>query len=270
MIVGPKNRALALAGILALGLSACGGEKATTSSPSQGGSATTATSSQSSASSQATTSASEAASSQGSSDAPAGGDKAYTAAQLDAMFEGVKIGGKPVGALKDQLMAGARQADANNLKSIQKANISPAACKEASVVSAKQLAQRTAVSGAGGGEFMIFLRSMPSASVAKDAVEGARATATACASMTGESEVSGTKMSLKATSKLLQVESATSENEVAQTTTTTMNGQAMPTSVAVGHVGNVLIQVTSMGKSASEAELSAALEVVAKGVAAKA
>lgn len=267
--------ALALVPVLALGLSACGGDdKATTSATSTSTSTTTADA-QASGSSAATgasstaageSSSAEATSSQSASTSGGGADKAYTDKELGALLDGAKIGGDKVEILNSQFQTDVKKTAYGNqlAKSLEGMTYTPASCGQATLASTKLMPNSGGVVAAGSKRFMVILRSFPSTDAAAKMVDGNIAAGKACANYTAK----GASGTIKGGSQIIAIDSPTSGKETMQVSTLSVNGKTQQMATGVGHVGNVSIQVTDMVGKATQAQVQEAVEGVAKAVAA--
>lgn len=269
-----STKFLALSAVTLMAMSACSSKESATpaASPSSSSSAAgNAASSKASTSPEATAAASsETSSTEGSGGAAA---KSYTDAQLAAMLKGAKAKGIALEPAPASLTNQLKKTDATQqiVKAMQQATVNPAECKTASLEAAKLAPVGTSVAVSGAEKLpLVVLRSLKSSDDAVKLMEAQKKTSEACKSYSMTMTAQGKKISMKAVTKDLKLDSATSQDESGQLTTLTMDGQTMPTTTAFGHVDNVLIQVTSLSKTpVSESDLSTILEDVAKAVDAK-
>ncbi|MEL4358410.1 MULTISPECIES: hypothetical protein [unclassified Luteococcus] len=199
--------------------------------------------------------------------------KTYTDAQLAAMLKGATVNGVALEAAPANILAEAKKGSNSGAiaDAMKQATVTPEACKTASLDNAKLMPGNAPLAVSGAKSLpMVLIRSLPSAEDAKKLVEAAGSTADACKSFNMTMTQSGQKISMKGTTESLSVDSATSQTESGQKTTVTAAGQTIPMTTALGHVDNILIQVTDPGQvKLSASQLSTVLEDVAKIVEAK-
>lgn len=270
-MVATRRPVLALLPVLVLALGACGGTdddtSAPTSSSAPASSVPASTAPAATTSGQATYRATEKPSaSTNDASTAAISDQAYTDAQLAALLKGATINGQSVEVASSEYQTKAKQGAYGNqlAASLEQVTYSPAACKQATLAAAHLLPDSGGVSLAGTDDYLVLLRTFGSSDQAEQLVAANRAAAVACASYTAE--INGSTM--KGTAKVIEVSAASSGAEVGQVATATTDSKTSSTVTALGTVGNVGIQITDMGGTATAEQLSTALESVARTISA--